>query len=92
MADEPRKPFQYTLRTLFIVTTLFAIICSLLKMAPPGAVADVGAMFAGVFGLFAVAAVIALAVDVLWRAISRPWKKGDDDRTGDGGDGASRGG
>ena len=82
----PRKPFQYTLRTLFIVTTMFAVICSYVKMAPPVVLADVVAMFAGIFGLFAVAAVIALAVDLSWRAISRLWKKAPEDDTEEGSD------
>jgi hypothetical protein len=90
MADERRKPFQYTLRTLLIVTTGFAVICSYCKMAPPGALAEVAAMFAGILGLFAVAAVVALAVDLSWRAVSRLWKKKDaEDRADDGTDDAS---
>ncbi len=80
MADEPRRPFQFTLRTLFLVTTGFAVICSYCKIAPPGALAEVAGMFAAVFGLFAVAAVIALACDLSWRAIFRLWKEAGSDR------------
>ncbi len=91
MADEPRKPFQYTLRTLFIVTTGFAVICSYCKMAPPGALAEVALMFAGILGLFAVAATIAFAFELSWRAISRLWKKKvAEDRDADPRDDASR--
>jgi predicted membrane channel-forming protein YqfA (hemolysin III family) len=83
MSHEPRRPFQFTLRTLFIVTTGFAILCSYCKIAPPGALAEVAGMFAAVFGLIAVAAVIALACDFSWRAISRLRKKGAEDRNGE---------
>ncbi|MGO8690001.1 MAG: hypothetical protein ACLQLG_10230 [Thermoguttaceae bacterium] len=79
MADESRRPFQFTLRTLFLVTTAFAVICSYCKIAPPGALAEVAGMLAAVFGLFAVAAVIALACELSWRAISRLWKSAGGD-------------
>ena len=56
---------------------------------PRRALAEVAGMFAAVFGLLAVAAVIALACDVSWRAISRLCKKDGADRNAERTDDAS---